>query len=165
MLKASLYFIFVTVGWNSPTGMQRVYLLHLFVLWKWGINDQHIVQWGIFSRTVYCFAAHCFRNVCLILAIFKVVACFDVTKYILIAPEIPRNCQVSYIIVCWMKVILLWFILIKNKPASRGSLWFYNTRLYFASFPKRGKLFPHQWPFVRNPQVTTMQNLLMFRCC
>ena len=58
---------------------------------KWGINDQHVVQWGVFSWTVYCFVAHCFRNVYLILSIlYKVVACFDVTKYILIVSEIPE---------------------------------------------------------------------------
>ena len=56
-----------------------------------GINDQHVVEWGIFPRTVYCFIAHCFRNVRLILAIlFKEVAGFDVIKYILIVLEIPE---------------------------------------------------------------------------
>ena len=106
---------------------------------EWGINDQYVIQWGILPRTIYCFVAHCFCNMCLILAIlFKVVACFDVTKYILIASEIPEVAR-SHILSStgWQWFYCDFFWLKKNKPASWcGSLWFYTTRFYFVPFPK-----------------------------
>ena len=135
---------------------------------EWGINDQYVIQWGILPRTIYCFVAHCFCNMCLILAIlFKVVACFDVTKYILIASEIPEVAR-SHILSCtgWQWFYCDFFWLKKNKPASWcGSLWFTlrdfisyhspNTRSMMTGM----EMIPASMAFLWGLPVTTMQNV------